>query len=466
MEPLRLTAAATHVKASSPLEEPATPRQTEVVAVSPSMLQERWLPLAPTKCNSVVTSEEVAVVDLVPAAQQPSDEAKDEPVDESDIHPLLRTSVQAAAEIKEIGPTQVDTKPNIILETASPDVDPEPLPTSSQVETLPSLGNDAQSADKEEAKEAASNTSTADTSTSHPEILSTDVLDLESSTESDVHPVLESNAQFITETCDLDTSIISTTATTAQDYDIVSPLEPTSDTTHQPSTIITPETQAKPDMLDVVNSSKTAVNYTTLSTDDTTAATAVPSLPQTITTTTTTTTERPATPADSLYQVPTTSTSTTTAPGVFTTTAAAATLPPPHTAYTSSIPSPPPTGVGESLPVTTGPLTTVASISSSVVADEQAEEVKTYTMREVAKHSSARDCWLVIDGDVYDCTEFAARHPGGAKSMSSFTCSLIHTWPILLRLFFVCRYTFEYGSFPVSGMSSGMASLQLKTISS
>lgn len=37
-------------------------------------------------------------------------------------------------------------------------------------------------------------------------------------------------------------------------------------------------------------------------------------------------------------------------------------------------------------------------------------------MREVARHNHARDCWVVIGGDVYDCTDFAARHPGGAKS--------------------------------------------------
>ncbi|OCK81740.1 hypothetical protein K432DRAFT_433938 [Lepidopterella palustris CBS 459.81] len=39
---------------------------------------------------------------------------------------------------------------------------------------------------------------------------------------------------------------------------------------------------------------------------------------------------------------------------------------------------------------------------------------KLVTAEEVQKHSSASDCWLVIDGHVWDFTEFAPEHPGGA----------------------------------------------------
>lgn len=34
---------------------------------------------------------------------------------------------------------------------------------------------------------------------------------------------------------------------------------------------------------------------------------------------------------------------------------------------------------------------------------------------EVQKHNSASDCWVVIDGKVYDVTEFISMHPGGAS---------------------------------------------------
>ncbi|TPX69860.1 hypothetical protein CcCBS67573_g06737 [Chytriomyces confervae] len=39
---------------------------------------------------------------------------------------------------------------------------------------------------------------------------------------------------------------------------------------------------------------------------------------------------------------------------------------------------------------------------------------KTYSRDEVARHSSPKDLWVVIDGKVYDLTEFAEDHPGSA----------------------------------------------------
>ncbi|TGZ81472.1 cytochrome b5 [Ascodesmis nigricans] len=40
---------------------------------------------------------------------------------------------------------------------------------------------------------------------------------------------------------------------------------------------------------------------------------------------------------------------------------------------------------------------------------------KEFTMAEVAKHRSDDSLYLVIDGDVYDVTNFVNEHPGGAK---------------------------------------------------
>ncbi|NTU98862.1 cytochrome b5 domain-containing protein [Candidatus Falkowbacteria bacterium] len=45
---------------------------------------------------------------------------------------------------------------------------------------------------------------------------------------------------------------------------------------------------------------------------------------------------------------------------------------------------------------------------------------KAYGLDEVAKHSTANDCWLAIEGKVYDATGYIAggKHPGGEAILS------------------------------------------------
>ncbi|VVB15388.1 unnamed protein product [Arabis nemorensis] len=38
---------------------------------------------------------------------------------------------------------------------------------------------------------------------------------------------------------------------------------------------------------------------------------------------------------------------------------------------------------------------------------------KVFTLSEVSQHSSPKDCWIVIEGKVYDVTKFLDDHPGG-----------------------------------------------------
>ena len=37
------------------------------------------------------------------------------------------------------------------------------------------------------------------------------------------------------------------------------------------------------------------------------------------------------------------------------------------------------------------------------------------SLQEVSRHNTMRDCWVVINGNVYDMSSFIDDHPGGAK---------------------------------------------------
>nr|GMD25166.1 cytochrome B5 [Ipomoea batatas] len=46
---------------------------------------------------------------------------------------------------------------------------------------------------------------------------------------------------------------------------------------------------------------------------------------------------------------------------------------------------------------------------------------KVYTLAQVSQHNNANDCWLIIDGKVYDVTKFLEDHPGGDEVLLSST---------------------------------------------
>jgi succinate dehydrogenase/fumarate reductase flavoprotein subunit len=45
---------------------------------------------------------------------------------------------------------------------------------------------------------------------------------------------------------------------------------------------------------------------------------------------------------------------------------------------------------------------------------------KVYTREEVAKHTSDKDCWVIVNGQVLDVTTFLSEHPGGKDSIMLF----------------------------------------------
>jgi cytochrome b involved in lipid metabolism len=46
-------------------------------------------------------------------------------------------------------------------------------------------------------------------------------------------------------------------------------------------------------------------------------------------------------------------------------------------------------------------------------ADSNTNKNDSISTNEVAKHNTASDCWMIIEGSVYDVTSYIARHPGG-----------------------------------------------------
>lgn len=46
-------------------------------------------------------------------------------------------------------------------------------------------------------------------------------------------------------------------------------------------------------------------------------------------------------------------------------------------------------------------------------ARPQGGPVRTYMREEVACHTAAEDCWLIVDGKVYDVSGYVGEHPGG-----------------------------------------------------
>lgn len=46
-------------------------------------------------------------------------------------------------------------------------------------------------------------------------------------------------------------------------------------------------------------------------------------------------------------------------------------------------------------------------------------EARLVPVAEIRKHESAESCWIVVNGNVWDLTEYAPEHPGGGGSKTS-----------------------------------------------
>merc|ERR1712100_456057 len=58
--------------------------------------------------------------------------------------------------------------------------------------------------------------------------------------------------------------------------------------------------------------------------------------------------------------------------------------------------------------------------AGAAAAAAPAGGVQGYSMDEVAKHNSEKDCWVVVNGEVLDVTNFLSSHPGGVLAIVTF----------------------------------------------
>lgn len=61
------------------------------------------------------------------------------------------------------------------------------------------------------------------------------------------------------------------------------------------------------------------------------------------------------------------------------------------------------------------PDSVLEKITPTVMIEPTKTEVMSYDLTQVSEHNKAEDCWLAIEGKVYEVTKFIAgqKHPGG-----------------------------------------------------
>jgi cytochrome b involved in lipid metabolism len=79
-------------------------------------------------------------------------------------------------------------------------------------------------------------------------------------------------------------------------------------------------------------------------------------------------------------------------------------------------------GAGAEIGTTTNePAVLVSTTSGESVTGTQNSQSepgeKTYAMTEVVAHKDSSSCWSVIDGNVYDLTQWISKHPGGRQAI-------------------------------------------------
>ena len=52
--------------------------------------------------------------------------------------------------------------------------------------------------------------------------------------------------------------------------------------------------------------------------------------------------------------------------------------------------------------------------------EDKTQELATYDLDEVKKHTQSNDKWIIINNCIYDVSKWQYKHPGGARIISHF----------------------------------------------
>ncbi|KAI9316695.1 FAD binding domain-containing protein [Dichotomocladium elegans] len=67
--------------------------------------------------------------------------------------------------------------------------------------------------------------------------------------------------------------------------------------------------------------------------------------------------------------------------------------------------------------IAAAPAPAAAAAAAPAQAESEPVKMAEYTLEDVAKHNKPDDCWVVVNGQVLDVTEFLPDHPGGKKAI-------------------------------------------------
>jgi len=83
---------------------------------------------------------------------------------------------------------------------------------------------------------------------------------------------------------------------------------------------------------------------------------------------------------------------------------------------------PQPDGSSITVTISGSGVSTGAPVAAPAAAAPKVEKkvLKEYTLKEVSAHDSEKDCWVAVNGEILDCTEFMHDHPGGKMAIMTF----------------------------------------------